>query len=280
MKKVLTIAGSDSGGGAGIQTDLKTFAVHGVYGMSAVTSVTAQNTVGVFKIENLSPEIVYEQIKTVWEDIGIDAIKIGMLPTEDIITVVANAIFDFKLKNIVLDPVMISTSGHRLISQNAVTILVDKLLPLADIITPNIMESKAIMDVLTNRELIDSFDLTNNINLEAQLERIGKGISQYSNNYILIKGGHREENATDILVKGNNVKKFFGKKIKTTNTHGTGCTLSSSIAANLALGYSITESVKRGKIFVTKAIENAIAIGKGNGPTNPLYLLKEKEQLQ
>ncbi|WP_101773159.1 bifunctional hydroxymethylpyrimidine kinase/phosphomethylpyrimidine kinase [Peptostreptococcus faecalis] len=270
MKKVITIAGSDSGGGAGVQTDLKTFAAHGVYGTSAITAVTAQNTMGVISVENIISKMVKDQIKAVFDDIGVDSIKIGMLSDVDTIDVVYEILKEYDMKNIVLDPVMISTSGFDLIGNQAKKVLISKLLPLADIITPNLFEAESIL-----KEIKGDVDLK--IDSPEKMSEAGKMISKFSKKNVLIKGGHLEKKACDVLVMSDmSVYYFENDRIDTKNTHGTGCTLSSAIASNLALGYSIEDSVEKSKEFISKAIQRSLDIGKGCGPTNPLGEMYEK----
>lgn len=264
MKKVLTIAGSDCSGGAGIQTDLKTFAACGVYGMSVITAITAQNTIGVLGVENVSEKMVKEQIRAIFEDIEIDAVKVGMLSDLEIIKIVADALTVYKPKNIVIDPVMVSTSGFDLINTRAKGVLVRELLPKADIITPNLSEARCILyqiDRSLNVELNTSDDMV----------KVGKIISEFTKNHVLIKGGHLMDRPCDVLVR-KDMKVFFydNERIDTKNTHGTGCTLSSAIASNLALGFSIEDAVGNAKSFITDAIKNSLDIGHGCGPTNPM----------
>ena len=264
MKKVITIAGSDSSGGAGIQTDLKTFASCGVYGMSAITAITAQNTMGVRSVENISDNMVKDQIKAIFEDIDVDAVKIGMLSDIEIIKAVCDMLLVYKPKNIVLDPVMISTSGFDLINTQAKDILVRELIPVADIVTPNLAEARCI---------VHHIDKTKPLDLESAEDMVeaGKIISNYSKNHVLIKGGHLLDRPCDVLVRKDlEVFYYDNHRIDTKNTHGTGCTLSSAIASNLALGYSVEEAVGNSKRFITNAIENSLDIGHGCGPTNPM----------
>lgn len=264
MKKVLTIAGSDSSGGAGIQTDLKTFAACGVYGMSVITAITAQNTIGVLGVENVSDKMVREQIRAIFDDIKVDAVKVGMLSDIDIIKIVADTISVYKVKNVVVDPVMISTSGFDLINSQAKSILVNELLPKADLITPNLSETQCILYQI---------DKNNKIKIENSEDMVeaGKIISDFTKNHVLIKGGHLEDRPCDVLVtKDKEVFFYDNERINTKNTHGTGCTLSSAIASNLALGYPIEKAVANAKKFITDAIRNSLDIGHGCGPTNPM----------
>ncbi len=258
MKKVLTIAGSDSSGGAGIQADLKTFCAHNVYGMSVITAVTAQNTMGVSHIETLSSLSVKKQIEAVAEDIGIDALKIGMLANKEIILTVAEMIKYYGFKNIVLDPVMISTTGYDLLEYDAKKALIETLMPLAHIITPNLHEASSILSIkkIDNKEM---------------MEEAAQSFKSLTKAAVLLKGGHLIDEASDLLVYDENIRWYRGEIIKTKNTHGTGCTLSSAIAANLAKGLLIEEAVLKAKEYITGAIKNSLDIGKGSGPTNHLY---------
>lgn len=263
MKKVLTIAGSDSSGGAGIQTDLKTFSANGVYGMSVITAITAQNTMGVSMIENISPEMVLKQIEAVFTDIEVDSVKIGMLSNSEIVGAVYEGLKKYKAKNIVLDPVMISTSGFDLIDDEAKNELINKLFDLAEIITPNIMEAKCIYKLMFGSDI--------EIDTREDMIKAGKEIQKKTGKCVLIKGGHLNENPCDVLIDYDSREhEFTNVRIDTKNTHGTGCTLSSAIASNLALGHDMVEAVKRSKAFITMAIENSLDIGKGCGPTNPM----------
>lgn len=269
MKKVLTIAGSDSSGGAGIQTDLKTFAAIGTYGMSAITAITAQNTLGVKSVEGVSARMVKEQIRTIFEDIEVDGVKIGMLAEIDIIEVVRDCIDLYRPKNIVLDPVMVSTSGFDLLNSQAKRILVDSLIPRADLITPNLAEASCILSILGKDGVyVDSI---------AKMEEAGRIIVGHTGKNVLIKGGHLLDRPCDVLVTSDvSIYRFDNPRIETKNTHGTGCTLSSAIAANLALGYKLEEAVYRAKIFIGQAIMNSLDIGRGCGPTNPMGELYKK----
>lgn len=274
MKKVLTIAGSDSSGGAGIQTDLKTFAAYGVYGMSVITAITAQNTIGVLGVESVSEKMVREQIRAIFDDIEVDAIKVGMLSDINIIKIVADAISVYRVNNVVVDPVMISTSGFDLINSQAKSILVNELLPKADLITPNLSETQCILYQI---------DKNNKIKIENSEDMVeaGKIISDFTKNHVLIKGGHLEDRPCDVLVtKDKEVFFYDNERINTKNTHGTGCTLSSAIASNLALGYPIEKAVANAKKFITDAIRNSLDIGHGCGPTNPMgEIYKELEMI-
>jgi len=263
MKKVLTIAGSDSCGGAGIQADLKTFSAHLVYGMSVITSVTAQNTQGVIHSYDLPVEVIEKQISAVFDDIKVNAVKIGMLSSSNIIDVVANSLKFYKAPNIVLDPVMISKSGFKLLKDEAINSLLSKLIPICTIITPNIYEASLIAQM----EIKDVNDM----------KKACRKIYDLGAKYVLVKGGHLNGDAIDILFDGLEYYQFKGNRIKTPNTHGTGCTLSSAIASNLALGFDVIEAISRSKNYIQNAIKNSFSIGMGVGPVDHFYAFKSKE---
>lgn len=252
MRKVLSIAGSDCSGGAGIQADLKTITVHKLYGMSVITALTAQNTTGVSGVYEVSPEFVKQQLDMVFTDIYPDAVKIGMVSDSSIIKVIADKLLEYGAKNIVLDPVMISTSGSRLMKEEAVELLVHKLMPLADIITPNIPEA----------EVLSGISILTKEDMEYAAKRIWE---RYTGN-ILIKGGHLQERSDDLLYTADRVHWFPQEHIDNPNTHGTGCTLSSAIACNLAEGRSTMESIAAAKEFITGALKEDFNLGKGSGP--------------
>lgn len=251
MKKVLTIAGSDSCGGAGIQADLKTMSALGVYGMSVITAVTCQNTKGVFDVQEINNNIVHSQIKCIFDDIEVDAVKIGMVSNSEIIKTIRELLIEYKAKNIVVDPVMISKSGYFLLKPDAINEL-KNLISIAHIVTPNIPEAEA----------LTGFKIEN----EEHMKKAASEISKLGPKWVLIKGGHRCNDANDILYTGEKFIKISGKRIQTNNTHGTGCTLSSAIASHLAKGLNIEESVIESKNYITKAIENSFSIGQGVGP--------------
>jgi len=260
--KVLTIAGSDSGGGAGIQADLKTFSACGCYGMSAVTAITAQNTCGVTDIHGIPPTTIAAQIRAVLDDIGTDAIKIGMLHSSEVIQTVARVLEDYTCGNIVLDPVMVATSGDRLIEENAVATLKDILLPLATLITPNIPEAEILANqsIKTTKEMISAASL---------LSR------EYSTD-VLLKGGHlKEESLVDILWQNNATGPLFFRntRVATNNSHGTGCTLSSAAASFIAQGKKVAQAVSLAEDYLQGAIASGaeFVIGKGHGPVNHFY---------
>lgn len=259
MKKVLSIAGSDCSGGAGIQADLKTFAAHGVYGMSVIASVVAENTSRVIGIQNISPDMIRKQIDAVYEDIAVDAVKIGMLSTPDSMHAVAERLREYRSANVVIDPVMYAKSGCPLMEPAAVDTLIKVMIPLADVLTPNIPEAEKIADMQ-----ISSAD---------DMEAASKKICAMGCRAIVVKGGHASGNALDVLYDGKDVYRFEAPRIVTRNTHGTGCTFSSAIAAQLARGRSVQEAVQNAKAYVTTAIEHALSIGKGNGPTHHFYTL-------
>lgn len=252
MKTALTIAGSDSCGGAGIQADIKTMTMNGVYAMSAITALTAQNTTGVFGIQEVTPEFLREEIKAVVTDIMPDAVKTGMVSSSKLIQVIADAIKEYRLKNIVVDPVMIATSGAKLISDDAINTLKTELLPLATVITPNIPEA----------EVLSGLKITS----EAEMEIAAKEISQKFGCAVLLKGGHSVNDANDFLYNKEKTTWFKGKRINNPNTHGTGCTLSSAIASNLAKGLDLETSVKNAKDYISGALSAMLDLGKGSGP--------------
>lgn len=262
MKSVLTIAGSDSSGGAGIQADIKSMSANGVFAMSVITAITAQNTMGVFKIEDVSPEMIKSQIEVVFEDIEVNAIKIGMVSKIESIKAISESLRNIKdLPSVVLDPVMISTSGFKLLSEDAKEMLIKELFPLAEVITPNLPEAEEI--------------LMRKIRNLKEMESAAKDLLKLGSKAVLIKGGHLENDATDLLYDGKEFTYFRQEKILSNNTHGTGCTLSSAIAANLAKGKSMIESVRLGKEYITGAIKNGFKIGHGVGPTNHFYKVIE-----
>jgi hydroxymethylpyrimidine kinase/phosphomethylpyrimidine kinase len=255
MKRILTIAGSDSGGGAGIQTDLKTITVLGGYGMSVITALTAQNTVGVQAIFELPLDFIEQQIDSVMEDIGVDAVKTGMLSNTPIVSLVADKIAQYRVKRLVVDPVMVAKSGDLLLKEEAQKALREELLPLAFVVTPNLPEAS----VLAGKKVDD---------LKAMKEAARRILDMGAKN-VLVKGGHLEGEIVDLLFDGNTFLEFRGPRIPTKNTHGTGCTLASAIATELAKGHNIQEAVKRAKAFMETAIRFSLPLGKGHGPTNP-----------
>ena len=252
IKTALTIAGSDCSGGAGIQADLKTMTMHGVYAMSAIKALTAQNTTGVRAIQEVTPDFLQQQMDAVFEDIAPDAVKIGMVSSSELIQVIADRLRYYRAENIIVDPVMVSTSGSSLLKPDAVETLKDVLLPLSTLITPNIPEARILSGML-----IDSKD---------DMERAAKAIGDMYNCSVLVKGGHSISNANDILYSEGTMQWFAGVRIDNPNTHGTGCTLSSAIASNLAKGFSLTEAVQRAKDYISEALAAQLDLGKGSGP--------------
>ena len=261
VARAMTIAGSDSGGGAGIQADLKTFAAMGVYGTSVLTAVTAQNTLTVTEVVEMPDSVIRSQIDAVISDIGTDAVKTGMLSSVEIIETVVEKLKEHKLTTLVVDPVMVSTGGARLLHEDAVDALIALLLPLATVITPNIPEAEA----LVGHEIKDMDGMR-----DAAKMLVAMGAKS-----VVVKGGHLSGPATDIFFDGTEVKAFTSQRISTDNTHGTGCTFASAIAASLAKGLSIRESVSNAKKYVTEAIRFAPNIGQGNGPLNHFYMLRD-----
>ena len=262
MKTALSIAGSDSSGGAGIQADLKTMTMNGVFGMSAITALTAQNTTGVRGIMEVTPDFLEQQLAAVFEDIFPDAVKIGMVSSGELIQVIAHCLKKYQAKNVVADPVMVATSGSRLIRSEAVEIMQRELFPLCSLITPNIPET----EVLTGREIGSEKDM-----LEA-----AKMLGETYGCAVLVKGGHSLNDANDLLYAEGDCHWFHGRRIENSNTHGTGCTLSSAIAANLAKGFSMEASVERAKEYISEALAAMLDLGKGNGPMNHGFYLKGK----
>ena len=252
MHTALTIAGSDASGGAGIQADLKTMTAHGVYGMSAITALTAQNTTGVTDILAVPPAFLAAQLDAVFTDIPPDAVKIGMVADAALIRVIAEKLDEYHARNIVVDPVMVATSGARLISADAVEALVSLLLPRAAIITPNIPEAEVLADTA----------ITDRKGMTAAAARIYERV----HTAVLVKGGHSIDDANDLLVDGSGARWFEGRRITTANTHGTGCTLSSAIASNLARGMDIDTAVERAKAYLSGALAAGLDLGKGSGP--------------
>ena len=257
MKQALTIAGSDSGGGAGIQADLKTFHAHGVFGLSAITSVTAQNTQEVRAACDLPKEIVRAQISAVFDDFEIAAVKTGMLSSREIVEAVADELTVRNGQPLVVDPVMISTSGFPLLTDDAIQCVTDRLLPLATVATPNLHEA----ELLSKKK----------INTREDAGTVARKIADLGACAVLVKGGHLEGAAVDVLWDGTCETVFESERIDTENTHGTGCTLASAIAANFALGYGLHDAIDRAKNYITEAIRHGLNIGKGKGPTNHFY---------
>ncbi len=257
MKTALTIAGSDSSGGAGIQADLKTMLAQGVYGMSAITALTAQNTMGVAGIQESTPEFLGLQLDCIFTDIFPDAVKIGMVSSADLIRVIGEKLREYKAKNIVVDPVMVATSGSRLMEDSAVGVLKEALFPIASVLTPNIPE----MEVLAGMEIRSPEDM------EEAARRVGEAYGCA----VLCKGGHQQNDANDVLYHDGKTRWFYGKRVDNPNTHGTGCTLSSAIASNLAKGMTLEEAVAEAKEYLSGALLAGLNLGKGRGPMNHGY---------
>jgi hydroxymethylpyrimidine/phosphomethylpyrimidine kinase len=259
--RALTIAGSDSGGGAGIQADLKTFGALGVYGVSAITAVTVQNTKGVSGYEELSPHTVADQIRSVVTDIGVDAAKTGMLASAAIVEAVAEAIAETHVPNLVVDPVFMSKHGHPLLAADAVEALRERILPLATLVTPNLPEASGLAGFL-----VDSRDA---------MKKAAEAILSFGPRAVLVKGGHLPGNRSDdLFFDGSRLLWVQGERIDTPNTHGTGCVLSAAIAAWLARDDELLTAVRKGKAFVTEAIRHSLAIGQGIGPVDPLWRIR------
>ncbi len=259
LKTALTIAGSDSSGGAGIQADIKTMTMHGVFAMSAVTALTAQNTLGVKSIMEASPEFLADELDAVFSDIYPDAVKTGMVASEKLICTISNKLKEYSAKNIVVDPVMVATNGAKLICDEAIETLQRELLPMATVLTPNIPEA----EVLSGMK----------IRTEKNMEEAARKIFESFGCAVLLKGGHDLNDANDLLWNENGSEWFFGKKIENPNTHGTGCTLSSAIASNLALGRNLSDSVRRAKDFVSDSLASMLDLGRGKGPMNHMFAL-------
>ena len=257
MKTALTIAGSDSSGGAGIQADIKTMTMHGVYAMSAITAMTAQNTTGVRAIQEATPEFLRQQLDAVFEDIRPDAVKIGMVSSSELIRVIADRLRYYEAGNVVVDPVMVATAGSSLIRQDAVQMLIRELLPISTLVTPNIPEAQ----VLSGLTIRDKEDMIT----------AAKQIGDRYRCAVLLKGGHCVNDANDLLYAKGELIWFEGKRIDNPNTHGTGCTLSSAIAANLALGFDLAESIQRAKEYLSGALSAMLDLGKGSGPLNHMH---------
>ena len=260
MRTALSIAGSDSSGGAGIQADLKTMTMNGVFAMSAVTALTAQNTTGVAAIFEVTPEFLGQQIDAVFTDIRPDAVKIGMVSSSLLIEKIAERLKFYQAEHVVLDPVMVATSGSRLIAEEAVETLKRELIPLASLVTPNIPEA----------EILAEMKITGKADMEAAARKIGAAYHCA----VLVKGGHDIQDADDLLYQDGRMRWFHGRRIANPNTHGTGCTLSSAIAANLAKGFSMEESVERAKAYISGALSAMLDLGKGRGPMNHAFDLR------
>lgn len=260
MKKILTIAGSDCSGGAGIQADLKTITAHSMYGMSAITALTAQNTTGVYGVLESDADFLANQLDCIFNDIFPDAVKIGMVSSAELIHIIAQKLIEYKAENIVLDTVMVSTSGSPLLREDAMEALISELIPLADIITPNIPEAEVLLG-----EKIHALE---------NMQKAAKSLYEEYGCNVIVKGGHLVEDATDVLCSNGEITIFKGEKVDNPNTHGTGCTLSSAIACNLALGLDCKESIKNAKSYLTGALKSGLNLGHGNGPINHCYNIR------
>ncbi len=259
MKTAVTIAGSDCSGGAGIQADLKTFAAHRIFGMSVITSVVAENTCRVIDIQDMTPSMIQNQMTAIFEDIPPDAVKVGMLSSSDCMIAVAEKLREFRPEHVVIDPVMVAKGGCSLMQQQSLQTLIQEILPLAEVLTPNLPEAEAIAGM--------------EIHTIEDMKKAARQIYSMGPRCVLLKGGHLSEDldAKDILFDGTDFYSYTTKRIATKNTHGTGCTFSSAIAANLALGKSIPEAVSDAKHYITMAISHALELGKGHGPTHHFY---------
>ena len=262
MKTALTVAGSDSSGGAGIQADIKTMTMHGVYAMSAITALTAQNTLGVRAIMESSPEFLKEQLDAVFEDIFPDGVKIGMVPSGELAEVIAERLVFYDAKNIVVDPVMVASSGSSLIKESAIKALTEKLFPVATLVTPNIPEAEALSGI--------------KIRTGEDMVKAAKYIGEAFGCGVLLKGGHSINDANDVLFENGKITWFAGKRIANPNTHGTGCTLSSAIASNLAKGSTVSDSVKKAKEYISDALAAGLDLGKGSGPLQHNFIIKDQ----
>lgn len=263
MKTALTVAGSDCSGGAGIQADLKTMMAHGVYGMSAITALTAQNTMGVTGIMEATPEFLAQQIDAVFTDIRPDAVKIGMVSSAALIQVIAEKLKEYQAEHIVVDPVMVATSGSRLLADEAIITLKKQLLPLAQLATPNIPEAEVLADM--------------EIKSAADMEQAARRIGREHHCNVLVKGGHQLNDANDLLCAHGQITWFYGERIDNRNTHGTGCTLSSAIASNLAKGLPIEKAVAQAKKYISGALAAGLDLGAGSGPMNHAFAVEKTD---
>lgn len=259
MKKVLTIAGSDCSGGAGVQADLKTFSAHGVYGMSVIAAIVAENTCRVLAVQEAAPEMIRKQMDAVFEDIEVDAVKVGMLSSPACMRAVAEGLKAYRPRHVVVDPVMYAKNGSPLMAPSAIGCLIREVLPLSEVLTPNIPEAEEITGMTIERV--------------SDMERAARRIRSMGCGAVVVKGGHACGEAVDVLYDGSEFYHFTGRRIATKNTHGTGCTFSSAIAARLAEGCGAVRAVGLAKEYVQGAIENALSIGRGNGPTHHFYAL-------
>ena len=256
MKKVLSIAGSDSSGGAGIQADIKTITAHKMYAMTAITALTAQNTTGVYGVEEASPEFVGKQLDCIFQDIIPDAVKIGMVSNQEIIKVIGAKLREYKAENIVIDPVMVATSGSALMVEGAGKTLVEELFPLGKILTPNIPEAEVLWGQIKSRQ---------------DMEEAARIISSFTGGAVLVKGGHLTDRADDLLYEQGKSTWLSGERVENPNTHGTGCTLSSAIACGLAAGKSLEDSVREAKAYITGALKAGLNLGQGSGPLDHMW---------
>lgn len=266
MKTALTIAGSDSSGGAGIQADIKTMTMNGVFAMSAITALTAQNTTGVTGILNATPDFLGKELDAIFTDIFPDAVKIGMVSSAELITVIADKLRQYGARHIVVDPVMVATSGAKLLEDDAIGTLKEKLLPLAEVLTPNIPEA----EILSGMKIESAADM----------ETAARTICGTYGCAVLCKGGHDLNDANDLLWRGGEGKWFRGRRIQNPNTHGTGCTLSSAIASNLAKGYGLDEAVERAKAYISGALAAMLDLGKGSGPMDHAFDIKPEYRIE
>ena len=264
-RKVLTIAGSDSGGGAGIQADLKTFAALGAYGMSAVTAITAQNTLGVTAVQDISLDVIEAQIDAVVDDIGVDAVKTGMLSSPEIVRLVARKAGEHGFDRLVVDPVMVAATGARLLRESAVEAVTGDLIPTATVVTPNTFEA----EVLIGQP----------VTTMAEMKAAAQAIHSLGPRYVVVKGGHVQgsDDSTDLLFDGHDFVEYPARRIETTSTHGTGCTFASAIAAGLARGLDVPDAVGEAKEYVTRAIATAFQVGQGKGPLNHFHAVWETD---
>ncbi|MDE6707354.1 MAG: bifunctional hydroxymethylpyrimidine kinase/phosphomethylpyrimidine kinase [Oscillospiraceae bacterium] len=262
VKTALTIAGTDPTGGAGIQADIKTMTANGIYAMSAITALVAQNTTGVTSIMEVTPDFLGQQLDCIFTDIFPDTVKIGMVSSSELIEKIAEKLIQYQAKHIVLDPVMIATSGSKLISENAIVTLKKKLIPLAEMITPNIPEAEELTGI--------------KIKSTSDMEQSAKIIFETYGCAVLLKGGHSLNDANDVLIDQEGIHWIYGKYIKTTNTHGTGCTLSSAIASNLAKNFNLLESVIQAKQYISGALGAMLDLGKGSGPMNHAFAIQNQ----
>ena len=268
MKTALTIAGSDSGGGAGIQADLKTFSAHGVFGMSVITAVTAQNTTEVRAVQLIETDIITKQIEAIFDDIHVDVVKVGMLGSAEIVKIVADSLKRYSSPLIVVDPVMISKSGHHLLDEKAIGVLKTSLVPQASLVTPNLPEAETLTGI--------------RIENKKDCYRACQMIYDMGCGAVLLKGGHFSGSPDDLFYDGENFCWMKGERFYTKNTHGTGCTLSSAIASNLAKGSTLKEAINQAKAYITEAIRHSFSLGKGHGPVHhfhPFFLAERDEVL-